>query len=309
MSARSTRTWSRSTRCRAPCAGMCEVADNALGYAITSAPLAIDGKIVIGVSGGEAGIRGFLDAYDAKTGKRVWRFYTVPGPGEPGHDTWGGESWKTGGAPDLAHRHLRPGAEPALLGRRQPGARLERRRSPGRQPVQLVARRARRGHRRAPLALPVHAARHARLGRQPDSRARRRDRRRAARASWWSPPTATASTTSSTGRRASSCAARAYAKQTWAQRARRARPAPRDSRHRAVGNGHARVAQPAGRHQLVQSRVRRPPPVALRARARDGLDVLQDQGGLRAGQAVHGRRRGRGGRRPRRMALSARSTR
>ena len=84
-----------------------EVADNALGYAITSAPLAIDGKIIIGVSGGEAGIRGFLDAYDARTGKRVWRFYTVPGPGEPGHDTWGGDSWKTGGGADVAHRHLR----------------------------------------------------------------------------------------------------------------------------------------------------------------------------------------------------------
>jgi alcohol dehydrogenase (cytochrome c) len=76
-----------------------EVADNALGYAITSAPLAIDGKVIIGVSGGEAGVRGFLDAYDARTGKRVWRFYTVPGPGEQGHDTWGGDSWKTGGAP------------------------------------------------------------------------------------------------------------------------------------------------------------------------------------------------------------------
>ena len=76
-----------------------EVADNALGYAITSAPLAIDGKVVIGVSGGEAGIRGFLDAYDAKTGARVWRFNTVPGPGEPGHQTWAGDSWKTGGAP------------------------------------------------------------------------------------------------------------------------------------------------------------------------------------------------------------------
>lgn len=75
------------------------VADNALGYAITSAPLAIDGRIVIGVSGGEAGIRGFLDAYDAKTGARLWRFHTVPGPGEPGHDTWAGESWTTGGAP------------------------------------------------------------------------------------------------------------------------------------------------------------------------------------------------------------------
>src|SRR5262249_33831066 len=52
------------------------VADNAQGYAITSAPLAIDGKIIIGISGGEAGIRGFLDAYDFKTGARLWRSYT-----------------------------------------------------------------------------------------------------------------------------------------------------------------------------------------------------------------------------------------
>lgn len=76
-----------------------QVADNALAYGITSAPLAVDGKIVIGISGGEAGVRGFLDAYDAKTGARVWRFDTVPGPGQKGHDTWGGDSWKTGGAP------------------------------------------------------------------------------------------------------------------------------------------------------------------------------------------------------------------
>jgi alcohol dehydrogenase (cytochrome c) len=75
------------------------VADNKLGYAITCAPLAIDHKIIIGISGGEAGIRGFLDAYDAKTGKRDWRLYTIPGKGEPGNETWPGDSWKTGGAP------------------------------------------------------------------------------------------------------------------------------------------------------------------------------------------------------------------
>ena len=75
------------------------VADNKLGYAITSAPVAIDGKIIIGVSGGEAGIRGFLDAYDAKTGKRAWRLYTIPGKGETGNETWQGDSWKTGGGP------------------------------------------------------------------------------------------------------------------------------------------------------------------------------------------------------------------
>lgn len=76
-----------------------KLAENKLGYAITCAPLAIDGKIIIGVSGGEAGIRGFLDAYDAKTGERAWRFYTIPGEGVPGNETWGGDSWKTGGGP------------------------------------------------------------------------------------------------------------------------------------------------------------------------------------------------------------------
>jgi alcohol dehydrogenase (cytochrome c) len=74
-----------------------KVGDYRLGYSMTVAPLAIDGKIVVGVSGGEAGIRGFVDAYDAKTGKQAWRFWTIPGPGEPGHETWSGESWKTGG--------------------------------------------------------------------------------------------------------------------------------------------------------------------------------------------------------------------
>ena len=73
-----------------------KVEDNATGYSITAAPLAIDGKIIVGVSGGEAGIRGFLDAYDAKTGKLAWRCWTIPGQEEPGRETWGGDSWKTG---------------------------------------------------------------------------------------------------------------------------------------------------------------------------------------------------------------------
>jgi alcohol dehydrogenase (cytochrome c) len=73
------------------------VDDNKQGYYMTLAPLAINGKIIIGISGAETGIRGFIDAYDAKTGKRVWRTHTVPAPGEPGSETWGGDSWKNGG--------------------------------------------------------------------------------------------------------------------------------------------------------------------------------------------------------------------
>ena len=74
-------------------------ADYRTGHSFTVAPLAVKNLIVIGVSGGEYGVRGFIDAYDGETGTRKWRFYTVPGPGEPGHNTWEGDSWKVGGAP------------------------------------------------------------------------------------------------------------------------------------------------------------------------------------------------------------------
>lgn len=67
------------------------------GYSLTVAPLAIKDKVIVGTAGGEYGIRGYIDAYNAKTGDREWRFYTIPGPGEPGHDTWEGDSWKRGG--------------------------------------------------------------------------------------------------------------------------------------------------------------------------------------------------------------------
>ncbi len=76
-----------------------EAADYRKGYSFTVAPLAVKDKIIVGVSGGEYGVRGFLDAYDAETGRRAWRFYTIPGPGEPGHETWKGDSWEHGGAP------------------------------------------------------------------------------------------------------------------------------------------------------------------------------------------------------------------
>jgi alcohol dehydrogenase (cytochrome c) len=75
-----------------------EVGDVKSGYSITLAPLVVKDKVIVGVGGGEFGIRGYVVAYDAATGKEAWRFYTIPGPGEPGHDTWAGDSWKTGGA-------------------------------------------------------------------------------------------------------------------------------------------------------------------------------------------------------------------
>src|SRR2546423_1416209 len=74
-------------------------AEHPKGYSFTLAPLVVKNLVLVGVSGGEYGIRGFIDAYDAVTGTRKWRFYTIPGPGEPGHESWEGESWKIGGSP------------------------------------------------------------------------------------------------------------------------------------------------------------------------------------------------------------------
>ena len=85
-----------------------KVADSKAGYSITVSPLVVKDKIVVGVGGGEYGIRGFIAAFDAQTGKEAWRFYTVPAPGEAGHETWEAcppnsaglcdpEGWKHGG--------------------------------------------------------------------------------------------------------------------------------------------------------------------------------------------------------------------
>ena len=77
-----------------------KVADNSQGYYMTMAPLIADGKVMVGVSGGEYGVRGFVAAFDVNTGKPLWQTYAVPAPGEPGSETWPkGDQWKTGGAP------------------------------------------------------------------------------------------------------------------------------------------------------------------------------------------------------------------
>ena len=76
-----------------------EVGDPKLGYTITHAPLVVKNKVLVGVAGGEYGIRGFIAAYDAATGKEAWKFYTIPGPGEAGHESWLADSWEHGGVP------------------------------------------------------------------------------------------------------------------------------------------------------------------------------------------------------------------
>jgi alcohol dehydrogenase (cytochrome c) len=67
------------------------------GYSMTVAPLVADGVVITGISGAEFGTRDFIDGWDPKTGEYLWRTYTVPGPGEPGNETWQGDTWKLGG--------------------------------------------------------------------------------------------------------------------------------------------------------------------------------------------------------------------
>jgi alcohol dehydrogenase (cytochrome c) len=74
------------------------LADYKQGYSATAAPLVVKNLVLTGIAGAEFGTRGFIDAYDVETGKRVWRFYTVPAAGETGGDSWSGDSWKRGGA-------------------------------------------------------------------------------------------------------------------------------------------------------------------------------------------------------------------
>jgi len=97
-----------------------EMADSRQNYGSTSAPLVVNDLVMAGVSGGDEGIRGFLDAYKASTGERVWRLWTIPAPGEPGSETWSGRAlehgcgatWLTGTYDPEAHLLYWPTGNP-----------------------------------------------------------------------------------------------------------------------------------------------------------------------------------------------------
>jgi PQQ-dependent dehydrogenase (methanol/ethanol family) len=74
-----------------------QVIDHTSGSVITSPPMVVKNLVITGFGGGEYGVRGYITAFDQATGREVWKLYTVPGPGEPGNDTWKGDSWKFGG--------------------------------------------------------------------------------------------------------------------------------------------------------------------------------------------------------------------
>jgi len=96
-------------------------ADPKDGYAFTHAPIVIKDKVIAGTAGGEFGVRGFIAAWDINTGKEVWRFYTVPGPGEPNHETWSSDSWLHGGAPIWVTGSYDPEANLTYWGVGNPG--------------------------------------------------------------------------------------------------------------------------------------------------------------------------------------------
>ena len=119
-----------------------EVAEMALAYAFTLAPLAIKDKVIVGSTGGDQGIRGFVAALDAETGEEVWRFYTIPGPGEPGHETWEAcppnpttycdpEAWKHGGGAAWLTGSYDPALNLTYWGTGNPGPDFNRAQRPG----------------------------------------------------------------------------------------------------------------------------------------------------------------------------------
>ncbi len=135
------------------------VGDWKMGQTMTVAPLAVKGKIIVGLSGAEFPTRLWVEALDAETGKEVWRHYTIPGEGEKGVDTWGSVGCRNARRRfDLDHRLLRPETRHAVLGHRQPKSGLGRSSSARRQPLQQFHAGAGSGNRGDEILLPVHAA-------------------------------------------------------------------------------------------------------------------------------------------------------
>jgi alcohol dehydrogenase (cytochrome c) len=94
--------------------------DGNKNYGATSAPLVVKDKVIVGTSGGDDGVRGFVAAYDAETGKEAWRFWTIPGPGEFGSSSWPGDSYKLGGGTTWMPGTYDPGLNTIFLGTSNP---------------------------------------------------------------------------------------------------------------------------------------------------------------------------------------------
>ena len=189
-----------------------EMADWHQNYNGTSAPLTVGNLVISGTAGGDEGVRGFVAAFDQTTGKEVWRFWTVPLPGEPNSETWKGK--------DVEHRSgatwmtgtYDPAARYRVLAGRQSRSRFRRRRARGRQSLHRFHPGARCQDGQAEVVLPVHAARYPRLGRRGAARAGRYQLadllEKASRANSFYKPIATDFSTFSIGPTASCCSAK-----------------------------------------------------------------------------------------------------
>ena len=152
-----------------------EMADWRQNYNATGAPLVGRKSRDLRYAGGDEGVRGFLAAYDQATGKEVWRFWTVPAPGEPGSETWQGGGIAHPGAATWLTGTYDPELDTIYWPTGNPTPDLYRRRSQGRQPLLGFNRRARREDREAQVAFPVHAARRVGLRRAGDAGSHRRE--------------------------------------------------------------------------------------------------------------------------------------
>ena len=138
------------------------------------APLVVKDKVIVGIAGGEFAIRGFLDAYDVRRpASALWRFWTVPAPGEPGSDTWPAESGSAAAAPTWLTGTYDPELNLLYWGTGNPNPDFYGDDRKGDNLYTGFAHRARRRHRHAEVAFPVHAARRRTTGTRTRSRCSR----------------------------------------------------------------------------------------------------------------------------------------
>ena len=129
------------------------------GFTLTGAPLIVNKSVVVGVAGGEYGIRGFVSAYDAQTGQQQWKFNTIPGPSEFGHDTWKNDAWRTGGGATWITGSYDPSLDLLYWGVGNPAPGLQGNVRPGRQPLHRQPNRPACRLRETGMVFPIHSSR------------------------------------------------------------------------------------------------------------------------------------------------------
>ena len=137
-----------------------KIAEPALGETLTVAPLVIRDLAIVGIAGGEFGIRGYIEATDLNTGKAAWRTYTIPGTGEPGNETWkdGKDRWKHGGGSIWETATYDPETDTFYQGIGNAGPDYDIAISAGRQQMGRKRARHQPDRRQDQVGLPVHAA-------------------------------------------------------------------------------------------------------------------------------------------------------